>query len=43
MKMCNPVNGIANAFILDFGQDDDGELCVLTSDHSDPNGGTEKI
>jgi len=43
MRMCNPVNGIVNYFIRDFGQDDDGELCFLNSDHSDPNGGTEKI
>jgi len=43
MTIAGSANGKVNAFIRAFGQDDEGELYVLTSDQAGPSGGTGKI
>lgn len=43
LKVSNNPSGRANAFVRSFGQDDDGEVYVLTSDVSGPTGNTGKV
>lgn len=43
VKVSGDSGGRINAFVRSFGQDDEGELYVLTSDASGPSGNTGKI
>lgn len=43
VKVAGYPNGRVNTFVRSFGQDDNGELYVLTSDASGPRGDTGKI
>jgi hypothetical protein len=43
VKVANNSAGRVNTFIRSFGQDDNGELYVLTSDASGPKGDAGKI
>lgn len=43
VKVAGDSSGRINAFVRSFGQDDEGELYVLTSDASGPSGNTGKI
>ena len=43
VKVANNSDGRVSAFVRSFGQDDDGELYVLTSDASGPKGETGKV
>lgn len=43
LKVSNNPGGRVNAFVRSFGQDDDGEVYILTSDVAGPSGNTGKV